>query len=197
MKLIDIAANKTDYFDELWIIPCGTWDDRPDLSPGEVWIEMLKKNIEYYGINKLDRKGKLIEKVKINPIEINHGKLIPTYFLLETLWHIPENHDCEFFFIIGSDLVPKIETWENGSLLKQFENFLIFKLEGGLDLKPEDYPKRYVYIQTSEISKQNSSDIRMVISSTDWQSHETSSVLGEATIQYMKENPDLYKLLSH
>ena len=43
---------------------------------------MLKKNFEHYQINKTDANGNLIERVKINTVEIDNGKMIPTFFLM-------------------------------------------------------------------------------------------------------------------
>ena len=40
---------------------------------GDVWVEMLSNAIKEHQINKLDKKGEVIEKVKINTIEIENG----------------------------------------------------------------------------------------------------------------------------
>ena len=42
MDLIDIVANKTSFFEEVWVIPCGKREDKPQMSEGQHRVDMLK-----------------------------------------------------------------------------------------------------------------------------------------------------------
>ena len=99
--------------------------DKPSLTSGDHRVEMLDTAIKTYNINRKGENGEIIEKVKINTIEIDHGEMIPTYHLMKRLED--EHPDVEFYFVAGSDLFPSLHLWENGELLKKEINFLIFK----------------------------------------------------------------------
>ena len=50
--------------------------------------------------------------VFVNSIEVDHGETIPTYPLIKQLEvQYPNN---EFYFIIGSDLLPGLVHWDGG-----------------------------------------------------------------------------------
>ena len=34
---------KLEWFDEIWVVPCGRRRDKPDLISGETWLEMMQK----------------------------------------------------------------------------------------------------------------------------------------------------------
>ena len=36
MQLIEIVANKTNYFNEVQVVPCGQREDKPDMIEGDV-----------------------------------------------------------------------------------------------------------------------------------------------------------------
>lgn len=90
-----LAHQTDDFFDEVWVVPCGTREDK-DLSPGHHWVKMIETAIQEHGINEHS------SKVKINQVEIENGAQIPTYYLMQAFEK--ENPDQEHYFVGGTDL---------------------------------------------------------------------------------------------
>lgn len=44
--------------------------------------------------------------VKVNDIEIKNGESIPTYYMMNQLKEQNEGSNMEFYFMLGSDLIP-------------------------------------------------------------------------------------------
>jgi len=65
--------------------------------------------------------------IKVNDIEIKNGVMIPTYFLIKRLEK--ENPDKEFYFVLGSDLIPNLKLWDEGPKLITEVKFIIFQRE--------------------------------------------------------------------
>ena len=65
--------------------------------------------------------------VKVDDIEIKNKLLIPTFYLMKKLEK--EHPDIVFYFILGSDLIPTIQSWEEGARLINEVNFIIFQRE--------------------------------------------------------------------
>ena len=64
-------------------------------------------------------------KIQIDDIEIQKGKMIPTYSLLH---HYQQTYpQSQFHFIIGSDLLTDLLKWDQGLDLKNNCNFIIFE----------------------------------------------------------------------
>ena len=85
---------------------------------------MLKNGINESRINdQKDHSGKMIEKVKVNDIEIRNGGIIPTYHLIKKL---EAEYDHDFYFVCGSDLIPGLKYWENGTNIIREIKFFIF-----------------------------------------------------------------------
>ena len=90
--------------------------------------------------------------VKSNDIEVVHGPIIPTYFLMKQL-EAKYGDQYEFYFILGSDLIPGLITWDEGQKLIDEVKFIVFERKGYehiLDEKVEkEYlmPKHYVVIK--------------------------------------------------
>ena len=38
LTLIDVVANKSMFFHEVWVIPCGKRDDKPSLTDGQIRV---------------------------------------------------------------------------------------------------------------------------------------------------------------
>ena len=65
--------------------------------------------------------------VKVNDIEVKNGHLIPTYLLVKKLEKLyPE---ITFYFIMGSDLIPVIQSWSYGMNLLEEIHLIIFQRE--------------------------------------------------------------------
>lgn len=66
--------------------------------------------------------------VFINPIEVDHGPMIPTYDLIKKLESQYNNND--FYFIIGSDLLPGLASWDDGDKFIKEIGFVLFERKG-------------------------------------------------------------------
>ena len=64
----------------------------------------------------------------------------------------------EFFFVMGTDLLDGMETWDNGKKLKDETNFLIF-LRTGYPLDKNLLPKNYILIESTFVGA-SSSEVR-------------------------------------
>ena len=65
--------------------------------------------------------------VKVDDIEVKNEALIPTYFLMKKL---EQSHpEIKFYFILGSDLLPTLGNWDEGSKLINEIRFIIFQRE--------------------------------------------------------------------
>ncbi len=94
----------------------------------------------------------------MNDIEIKNGKTIPTYNLMRELSKDPANANCEFLFIIGSELLESMRTWEYGKELANEFSFIIF-IRQGYVLKETALPKSYIIVHTTFVAS-SSTDIR-------------------------------------
>ena len=77
---------------------------------------------------------------------MQNGAAMPTYGLMKKF--SVDNPKCEFFFVMGTDLLDGMEKWGDGAKLKEEINFLIF-LRTGYALNPELLPKNYILIETT------------------------------------------------
>ncbi len=88
--------------------------------------------------------------VFVNDIEIKNGSSIPTYFLMKQLEK--EYPDHEFSFVIGTDLVPSLKSWDLGEKMLEEINFVIYLRPGyeiDLTQKNELLPKHFQTIDPS------------------------------------------------
>ena len=77
---------------------------------------------------------------------MKNGAAMPTYNLMKKFSE--DNPNCDFFFVMGTDLLDGMAKWGDGLKLKEEINFLIF-LRTGYELKPELLPKNYILIETT------------------------------------------------
>jgi hypothetical protein len=89
----------------------------------------------------------------VDDVEIKNGKTIPTYNLLNK--YRQENPDKDFFFILGSDLLPGLKNWDDGEQLIAEFNFLIYS-RVGFTLEEQHLPKNYILIQTTFVGASSS-----------------------------------------
>ena len=64
-------------FDEIWMVPCGTREDKNLKSAPQQRLYMVQKALEDYFPQDFP--------IKVNDIEIKNGPMIPTYFLMKSL----------------------------------------------------------------------------------------------------------------
>ncbi len=82
--------------------------------------------------------------VKVDPIEVEHGNSIPTYYLLQN--YKKAHPETEFWFVIGTDLISGLHYWDESERLINDINFVIFEREG-FEVKTlinhSNWPKNY------------------------------------------------------
>lgn len=79
--------------------------------------------------------------VYVNPIEIENGESIPTYFLMQQLEaRYPQN---DFYFIIGSDLLPGLAKWDGGDNFVNECGFVLFERKGHEDKMDPDGEQKF------------------------------------------------------
>ena len=69
--------------------------------------------------------------VYVNTIEIDNGESIPTYNLMKRLEE--KYADNDFYFIIGSDLLPGLVNWDGGTSFITECGFVLFERKGHED----------------------------------------------------------------
>jgi len=97
--------------------------------------------------------------IKVNRIEVDNGEMIPTYTLFEKLWD--EHRGCDFYFVIGADLVPTLLTWDFGPKFVKEVQFIIYQRKG-YEYDPKDLPSMYCQVIHPEdkITDFSSSEVR-------------------------------------
>jgi len=138
------------YVDEVWIIPCGDRTDKNVGAPAKDRLLMTNLLIDDFFPKDFP--------VKVNDIEIKNGKTIPTYDLMKQLIQDPENKECDFFFIVGSELLETMRSWDNGKELANEVKFIIF-IRQGYVLTEVFLPKSYIIVHTTFVAS-SSTDIR-------------------------------------
>lgn len=68
--------------------------------------------------------------IQVSDIEVKNGESIPTYFLMKRLEEENIKNNYEFHFIIGSDLIPGLLSWDCGKKLLSEINFVVFERKG-------------------------------------------------------------------
>ena len=135
---------------EVFIIPCG--DGRSDKSlrtPSSHRLKMLKFILEDLLTEQIP--------IKIDTTEIEKGEYIPTYFLLKDLEK--KYPDKEFVFIIGSDLIEGLYSWDESEKLVNEFKFIIIKRDNyPLNQNVKLLPKNYQVLES--INTGSSTDIR-------------------------------------
>lgn len=63
------------HIDEVWIVPCGLRPDKPHISKPEKRLEMTRLAVQEFFPKEVP--------IKIDPVEVENGPSIPTYYLLE------------------------------------------------------------------------------------------------------------------
>ncbi|MFC1646955.1 nicotinate (nicotinamide) nucleotide adenylyltransferase [Patescibacteria group bacterium] len=122
--------------DEVWMMPyfAHSWDD--SIAPPSDRLEMVRL-IEESGIIASDE-------------EIKHKK---KSYTVETIKRLKKKHDHDFYFIVGSDIMPEFNQWKQPDELIKLVNFLIFP-RNGYPL-PENLPNGFEVVSSSELVTSN------------------------------------------
>lgn len=152
------------HVDEVWMVPCGSRTDKKLGFDGNHRLEMVNMLISDFFPPDFPIKvftssnTSLIPFSQSNDIEIQNKESIPTYFLMKKFIEDPNHRDKEFYFILGSDLLSTIRSWDEGDKLVEEINFIVF-IRIGFRLDPEVLPKKYIIVNTTFVAS-CSTDIR-------------------------------------
>mmetsp|Transcript_15630 Transcript_15630/g.45696 ORF Transcript_15630/g.45696 Transcript_15630/m.45696 type:complete len:231 (-) Transcript_15630:57-749(-) len=107
--------------EEVWLVPCGARPDKPSLTRSTLDRLLMC----HLAVNTTFGSS---FPVKVSDIELKEEKALPTWNLLQKLKK--ERTDIVPLFVIGSDLVPTLKSWDEGERLWAEENFIIIDRPG-------------------------------------------------------------------
>lgn len=109
---LKVASKVREVMDDVWVIPCGYRNDKPLLTSYELRLSMCKRAF-----------------VDLHVSEHEKGKpMIPTYYLMSGL--AKDYQDLKFLFIIGTDLLESLHTWDCAERLIEEIQFLVVSRGG-------------------------------------------------------------------
>lgn len=142
----------TEKADQVWVVPCGHRSDKKLMSTplDRLIMTNLAVNTTF---------GSTFP-VYVKDTDI-HREATPTYQLME---EFKTNYpDYDFFFVIGSDLIPWLKNWEDGEKLFADVSFLIIS-RPGYPISEDELPPNFEYLVRPDITismtKLSSSEIR-------------------------------------
>ena len=126
----------------------------------------------------------------MDPIEINNGRSIPTYYLMSVFEEKYPN--CEFYFVLGSDLLPSFKRWEKGEIMIEDYKFVIIPREGYEDLDEDLYPRHYVKTdaKVEDAFQTSSTEVREIVQWSNIVAHKAhlKEKLGADVYDFIIEN---------
>ena len=129
--------------------------------------------------------------MKVNDIEIKNGNSIPTYFLIEKLNKMYKDH--EFWFIMGTDLLPSLHLWDEGKKFIANHRFVIQHREGfelgNLNDHP-NWPPVAQLLDSTTIGRISSTEVRKRVKES--KKVNVHGLITPNTIKYVLNNK-LYK----
>ena len=155
LQLASEALNTQKFLDEIWMVPCGSRDDKKQLMSPYHRLEMVERAIEDYFPRGYP--------IKVNNIEVENGKQIPTFDLLEMLKE-KYGTEYEFHFMMGSDLIPGLSSWHEKMVTDV--NFIIFDRKGYEQILDASIPKNYP-MPTNYVAIKADENLIGMISSTE------------------------------
>lgn len=165
--------------DKLIYVPCGSRDDKILEANNEQRLKMITLSVKSYFNND--------KRVEIDDVEIKHGKLIPTYYLLNM--YKEKYPNSKIYFIMGSDLPHYYSFFDEIDKLKKEFDFLIFRRPGYVE-KTEEMPERYTYVKDYQESEISSTMVRNFLKNN--KEADLSNYIVKDVIEYIKQE-DIYK----
>lgn len=125
------------------------------------------------------------QHIKIDDIEIKNGPLIPTYEML----HLIRKQYSDISFVIGSDLVESLESWEHGDRLKKEFSFIILnrgtsELQG---IPKAAFPSHYKVIPEFEYGI-SSTEVRTRVKQSNSEYLDCMGMVAKSVLIYIIEN---------
>ena len=160
-------------FDEVMLVPCGTRADKPGVSPSEHRLKMVQLAVKDFFSSDFP--------VSVNDVEVRNGPMIMTYGLINQLQSEADASDqqgpsetkTQYYFVLGSDLVPGLHTWKEGKSLIENTACVVIHRRGVGSLSDQElldhanYPKKepiHINVEDSIIGIVSSSEVRRRIS---------------------------------
>ncbi len=137
LQIASEVLNTCRIIDEVWLIPCGDRPDKKLITPPADRLEMVQIAASDFFPTKLP--------IRVDDTEVRNGPSIPTYFLMKQLEK--EHPEDTFYFILGSDILPTLYTWDEGQKLIDDINYIIVQREHyEVDLRTREFPvpKKYI-----------------------------------------------------
>lgn len=170
-QLAELISN---YFDEVWIMPCNNHLFKPNLISNENRLYML---------NLIDFKK---ENIIISDFEIKSkltGKLYETLEILKTIYK-----DYSFHIVLGSDNLNNIKTFFNYENLIKENNFCIIERKG-FDLSTEIYNSLFLENKNNIIieNKNNIMEISSSYIRENIKNDNISNYIDENVLNFIKK----------
>jgi nicotinate (nicotinamide) nucleotide adenylyltransferase len=140
------------FIKEFWFMPCGSRKDKA-ITDGKHRLQMVQLA--------RDSMFPKCQQIKVSDREIKNGPLIPTAHLLQML--DSNNKDKSFHFIVGADIIPSLDKWDDSEYLYSSANLIIFSRAGyKLDFSGRSYrvPRNYSYVDSNNIGPLSSTEVR-------------------------------------
>lgn len=106
---------------EVWLVPCGKRPDKPTLRR-TVLDRLLMCHLA------VDTTFGSGFPVKVSDIELDEPKALPTWDLMQKIKR--DRPDLQPVFVIGSDLVNDLKSWDEGERLWAEESFIVINRPG-------------------------------------------------------------------
>lgn len=123
-------------------------------------------------------------------IEIRNRTTIPTYYLMSAFEEMYPN--CEFHFVLGSDLLPGFKRWDRGETMIEEFKFVIVPREGYEDLDDKLYPRHseVCHTKVEDPFQTSSTEVRSILQWNNIVSHKAhlKEKLGSKVYDYIIEN---------
>ena len=155
--------------DILLHIPCGFRRDKQNFALNKHRLNMLKISLkDVFDINvpvvdtkQLNDFSGIKDKMLIDAYELNNfASMVPTAYLFE---HYEKKYpEVDFHFVIGSDLISSMDTWEEYEEKLKHKHFIIFE-RGAYKINKEELPNQSYVIYRSTPSFVSSTQVRGII----------------------------------
>ncbi|KNC56319.1 nicotinic acid mononucleotide adenyltransferase [Thecamonas trahens ATCC 50062] len=139
--------------DEVWVVPCANRRDKPLVASALDRLIMAHQAVNTTFGSRFP--------VYVKDMDVFNETATPTYYLMKQLTkEVPGN---DFYFVLGSDLLPGLRKWDMGEELASEFNFLIME-RPGYPICKENMPAHYELLSRPEftmtITKLSSSEVR-------------------------------------
>lgn len=99
---------------------------------------------------------------------------------------------CDFYFVLGSDLLPSFKRWEHGETMLELYKFIIIPREGYEDLDESLYPRNFVKCEAKveDAFATSSTEVREILQWSNIIAHKAhlQKKLGKEVYNYIIDN---------